>query len=115
MDQFQRDLMRGTRRRVRRRVVDTDSDSEMPTTVPASSGTVRRLVGGQSRPRTTFISSDEERQDSQVRSTIPLTPRAEEVEFRVEQKRMRKVSAQQTRVHRQLNQRWRWRNHGHRG
>ena len=37
-------FMSGRRRRVRRRVVDTDSDSEMPTTVPASSGTVRRLA-----------------------------------------------------------------------
>ena len=73
LDQFQRDLMRGTRRRVRRRVVDTVSDSEMPTTVPASAAAVRRVVGGQSQPRTIFISSDEERQGSEVRSTIPAS------------------------------------------
>ena len=105
LDQFQRDLMSGRRRRVRRRVVDTNSDTpmedartdggnrrpsrrvvlvpgsedgtpqsiqdrvpstvsgsgcEIPTTVPASSGTVRKLVGVQSRPPTEFISSDEE-------------------------------------------------------
>ena len=73
LDQFQRDLMRGTRRRVRRRVVDTDSDSEMPTTVPASGVAMRRVVGGQSQPRTIFVSSDEERQGSEVRSTIPAS------------------------------------------
>ena len=119
LDQFEQDLMSGRRRRVRRRVVDSDSDTslegartdggirrpsrrvvlvpgsedgtpqsiqdrvpstvsgscEIPTTIVASSCTVRKLVGVQSRPPTEFISSDEEplvRSDEGTENTCSL-------------------------------------------
>ena len=77
----------GTPQSIQDRVPSTVSGScEIPTTIHASSGTVRKLVGVQSRPPTEFISSDEE---PLVRSVVER-----QVCLRVDEQRPRAVFGQ---------------------